>query len=56
MCNYRKNKELLDTLNGPVIPHAKLTRHKTGTYTINEDDYLTTQEDIQKDYIFWIRK
>ena len=24
MCNYKKNKELLDTLNGPITPHAKL--------------------------------
>jgi len=26
MCNYKKNKELLDTLNGPITPHAKLNR------------------------------
>ena len=32
LCNYKKNKELLDTLNGPIIPHSKLTRHKQGSY------------------------
>ena len=26
MCSYKKNKQLLDTLNGPVAPYIKLNR------------------------------
>ena len=43
---------MLDTINGPIIPHAKLTRSKNGSYKINDEDYLLTKEEIEKDYIY----
>ena len=55
MCNYKKNKELLDTLNGPITPYAKLNRQKQHKYQIKDNDMLHNKEQIDSEYQAWIR-
>ena len=46
MCGYKKNKNLLDTINGPITPFQILRRYKEENYSIQDEDMIQNKDMI----------
>ena len=53
LCNYKKQKKILNTEYGPMVDDNTLKGWKEEQIDIDNIQFLTSERDIQKEYIKW---